>query len=365
LQEYQYTSATERFLRAHELDPDFLTALIFAGWASNNIGYAPELEPVRDSVRGLLYENQSLLTPHEAAIVDAWRAEQMGDLEGKIRAYEEACDLAPGEKACYNLGRQLLLTMNEPRRAIEVLTSRLEPEKGWMRGWSAYWQYLCQAYHSVGDFASQLECVKEARTYHPNSSNQLAYQAFALAGLGREDELLTFLADSLSAVSRLNRGYHLGWTAYAAFLAGQDDVAERLWQMGVVEWETLLEERPSSGNRRMWLAGFYSMVGRLDEAKELLEEAVSLSPGNRLFRTNLGFVHALMGDEVEARRVMDWLDAQTDYNNRLLYLAWLADALGEREEAWSYLSGYYEFAQEAIRNPFDIYTRLHALPHSP
>ncbi len=47
------------------------------------------------------------------------------------------------------------------------------------------------------------------------------------------------------------------------------------------------------------------------------EEAVRLSPENGLFRANLGLVHSLEGDEGEARRVMDWLDTQTDYNGCL------------------------------------------------
>ncbi|MBT8398612.1 MAG: hypothetical protein KJN92_16670, partial [Gemmatimonadetes bacterium] len=185
LVDLDYEAAQRRLLLAHELDPGFFTALVWAGWnAEFNLGTGRETVIQRDSIWAILFDHLSELSPYERAVVRGWEARVDNDREGYARALEEACDIAPGAKACFNLAIVLFQFLHEPEAATDVLTTRLVPERGWLRGWVPYWTWLANAYHVMGDFTSELEVAKEYRTLYPQSHTAVEVYLAALAGLG-------------------------------------------------------------------------------------------------------------------------------------------------------------------------------------
>jgi tetratricopeptide (TPR) repeat protein len=341
LVEGDYEAAQRKLLLAHELDPDFFTALVYAGWnAENNLGVGSETVLQRDSIWAILFDHQSDLSPYERAVVRGWQARVENDREGFARALEEACDIAPGAKACYNLAIVLFHFLHRPEAAIEVFTTRLVPERGWLRGWAPYWTFLAHAYHVMGDFTSELEVAREYRTLYPGGTTAVEVYLAALAGLGRVDEVFLFLTDSLPTVGgEINHTRLTGRIGNYFFHLGEDGEAIRAWQLALGRYEDLITADPSSVFLHLSAGHELRSLGRQKEAKEYWEAAKSLSPVDRDVRASLGIAAAWEGNEPDARATMAWLDTQEDWDlrARLSYKAYIADALEEEEEAVGYL----------------------------
>jgi serine/threonine-protein kinase len=344
LVEREYEAAQRRLLLAHELDPDFFTALVWAGWnAEYNLGTCGESVLQRDSIWTILFDHQSDLSPYERAVTRSWRARVEGDREGYGRALEEACDIAPGSMACFNLAVVLFQFLHRPKAAIDVLTTRLVPERGWLRGWTPYWTWLGWAYHVVGDFTSELGVAREYRTLYPESTTAVEVHLAALAGLGRVDEVFLFLTDSLPTVGEPSQTRLIGRIGNYLFHLGEDGEAIRAWELALGRYEDLLAADPSSVFLHLSAGHELRSLGRQEEAKEHWEAARSLNPENRYARASLGIAAAWEGNEPDARATMAWLDTQLDnqwnwdFRSRLTFKAFIAEALGEEEEAVDYL----------------------------
>jgi tetratricopeptide (TPR) repeat protein len=334
---------------------------MFAGWAQVNLRNDPGGRQLLDSIIGLQYQHQPELTPYEHATVESWRGYQENDRRRFAAGFEEACNIAPGEKACYNLGFVLLLNSNEPSRAVEVL-EQLEPEKGWMRGWTPYWQFLSGAYHVSGEYALALEAADEGREYYPDNLGLAQRKLFALVGLERVDEVFAFLEDSLPlAFPNADHGLVMWRVGNALNLHGFHEDAIRAWELNLPWYEDRLVENPDSANLHHGLAWDFYVLERLDEAEEHWGRAVNLEPSDIQYSAGLGMIAAKRGDHADGRRVMDWLDAQdaTLARTTLLWKASIAAAMGERGEAVGYLE---EIWTHPFIYSFNIFYRYHHFP---
>src|SRR6185436_19332469 len=99
--------------------------------------------------------------------LDALLARGRGDRDAELSALREAAVLAPQSNWAYMLGQQL--SDDRPREAIEVLR-RIDPYRGWVRGWSSYWLSLTTAYHSVGEYPAELDVVRQAIGQFPDNA---------------------------------------------------------------------------------------------------------------------------------------------------------------------------------------------------
>jgi tRNA A-37 threonylcarbamoyl transferase component Bud32/tetratricopeptide (TPR) repeat protein len=332
--------AVERLLRAHELDPDFTTALLFAGWAHSDYRYTPADRRVLDSIWGELYKHRSELPPYERAIAEGYRGFLENDRRRHVDGLAEACGLAPGEKACYNLGHTLTNVMNQPRRAAEVLSEQLVPEKGWMRGWHPYWIHLFEAYHASGEFALALEAANQGRVHYPRSPQLALGRVFALVALGRVDEVFSFLEDSLPSIpSSTPLGNTMRQVGHVLDRHGFHEDASRAWTLSVRWFEDRLGQDPEDRSLPLMLAHSLHRLGRLDEAEGFLGRSAELNPGRPSEPAFVGWISAQRGDLAEGRRVIDWLDAQEEASplSVLRWKARIAAAMGEKEEAVGYL----------------------------
>jgi serine/threonine-protein kinase len=344
LVERNYEAAQRSLLLAHESDPDFFTALVWAGWnAEFNLGVGSETVLHRDSIWAILFDHHSDLSPYERAVVRGWQARVENDREGYARALEEACNIAPGAKACYNLAVVLFLFLHQPEAAIDVFATRLVPERGWLRGWAPYWTFMAWAYHVMGDFTSELEVAREYRTLYPETPRAVEVYLAALAGLGRVDEVFLFLTDSLHTVrGEPTQTRLIGRMGNYLFHLGEDGEAIRAWQLALGRYEDLITADPWSVFLHLSAGHELRSLGRKKEAKEYWEAAKSLSQGDRYdlhVRASLGIAAAWEGNEPNARATMAWLDTQEDWDLRfrLTYKAFIAEALEEEEEAVGYL----------------------------
>jgi tetratricopeptide (TPR) repeat protein len=287
----------------------------------------------------LLEENLAELTPYERGVVEARRAQLEGDRQAWVGGFEAACERAPGSKACYNFAICLTWYANDPRRSVEVFSS-LEPEKGWMRGWTPYWTQFPDAAHAAGMHDLELNVVRAGRQYYPDNSILLTHEVFARIGLGRVDEAFTFLEDSvLVLLPDAENGGFLRQVGNALEIHRFEEDAIRAWELSVAWYEGHLDEDSESRSLHHGIAWPLYQLGRLDEAEDHWKKAASLNPANITSSAALGMVAATKGDRTEGRRVMDWLDAQEGVPIRtiLQWKALIAAALGEKDEAVGYL----------------------------
>jgi len=335
LVDQEYEAATASFLRAHELDPTFYSALVMGYWAAINDESGPGVARL-DSIRSILAQHQSDLTPYERAVLEGWQARRRGDLQGMIRGHDEACRIAPGEKACYNLGRNLYADINDPRSAIQVLTTRLNPEQGWMRGWRGYWNVLAQACLVAGDYGMALSTVRKGRELNPEFSTLRELELRALAALGRVEEGFSFLLDSLTT-EWSGFGDAASGFGDALFLFEEEAEARRAWALSAEWYRRRIEAEGSLGVRR-GLGWQLFKLGRLDEAEDVATEAAAAHPGSPGLAADLGLLAAARGDTAEARRVLAWLDTREDVipSTRLLWQSRIAETLGSLDEAVAY-----------------------------
>jgi serine/threonine-protein kinase len=335
LVDQEYEAAMASFLRTHELDPTFYSALVMGYWAGINDETAGGVARL-DSIRSILTEHQADLTPYERAVLEGWRERREGDLDGMIREYEEACTIAPGEKACYNLGRNLYADLNDPRRAIRVLTTRLTPEQGWMRGWRGYWNVLAQAYLVAGDYDLALSTAVKGGELNPEFSTFRNLELRALAALGRIEDGFSILQDTLTPAWR---GFGSAASGFgdALFLFEKEAEARRAWERSA-EWYRKQIEVDGRLAVRRGLGWQLFKLGRLDEAEALADGAAAAYPDSAGPRADLGLLAAARGDTVEARRTLAWLDTRDDVipSRRLLWQSRIAEALGSLDEAMAY-----------------------------
>jgi serine/threonine protein kinase/Tfp pilus assembly protein PilF len=155
-----------------------------------------------------------------------------------------------------------------------------------------------------------------------------------LSALERYDEAIAMLAraqelDPLSAV-------HSSELATTLVRAGRYDEAIR-------EAERLIELQPDFPMAHSSLGWAYVKQGRSDDGLAELMKAVSLSPGNTMLLAQLGQAYGMVGNTLEARRVLRQLEALSRERYVSPYhLAYVHTGLGEQEEAIDCLERAYE-----------------------
>ena len=144
----------------------------------------------------------------------------------------------------------------------------LNPERGELRGWRAYWRETGYALHMTGDFAGALSMAREARLRYPDSDELLAAQVRALAALGHVDSVEeTLLAAVDAGPGALRDGVGaLYRVANEEFALRRDSVSALRCARRAVAW---YQEKPNSGR----VAGYVRalrLAGASDEAWRLI-----------------------------------------------------------------------------------------------
>jgi TolB-like protein/DNA-binding winged helix-turn-helix (wHTH) protein len=169
----------------------------------------------------------------------------------------------------------------------------------------------------------------------PNSSVGHLWYGWFLRAQRRFDESLAHRrrAHELDPLNvMVNRGLALGLTA-----TGQDDAA-------LAQWNRMLELAPDRALSHLDVALFHFERGRPGPAARHLERARALGVGvdDPATHANLAIVHAVAGDEREARRLLGKLKAESArrYVSPVLP-AYVHAALGEKDSAFALLEQAY------------------------
>jgi tetratricopeptide (TPR) repeat protein len=298
-----YLEGTERFIRLEHaeaipfyelsaaLDPSFAHPRIFLAVCLHHVG-----DLVRaDSVARTLDGERHRLSEFDVHLLDWVRAWIRGERFAALEAIRRATDLVPTSEWQYVRS----LSAHQANRPTESVTAlrRLDAERGFMRGFVAYWSDLTISLHVLGQHRPELRAAEQARRQYPQDMMALGAEVRA----------------------------H-GQPRAAA------EVLERAiaWHRSRPPEEQLGTGYRSSLGRTLYLAGHW------EEARAIFAELAEAHPGSLDAGGHLGVIAARLGDHAEARRIdalLAGIDRPFLHGAHTYWRARIAAVAGERERA--------------------------------
>jgi serine/threonine-protein kinase len=288
------------FRLAHSLDTSFTAPLL---WALFRV----EALPLGDTLRTYLEERRGVLPVWDRGLLDFFSRTAPED---GTRAFRSVVEAAPQSEWLYMLA-WAAMAENKPALAVRSL-ERLDPDRGWMREWPAYFGVLAEAHHYLGQYDAELVAARRGRERFPMTLSLLLAEVRALAALNRTDELALALA-SVSYASAMVRG---GLPVFEEFIrelrvhghrAQSESLADRLLaELAVFEEQSAQKNAVRARFEILWAAE------RVQEAEPLLEQLLARgSPDRRLLEMRVQ-VAAARGRRAEAERMAlalrrDWV----------------------------------------------------------
>ncbi len=327
-----FREAIPYFRRAFGLDTTFVTPLFYWTHCHNNLNEWTQ----SDSIVGIVERYRDRLSDYDRHWLDHLKARVDGDNPTALRAIRRAAELAPGSKAVYN---QALLARwnNRPQEAVDALLS-LDPERGPMRGWYAYFTVLVGAQLALDEHERALEAAQKFREIHGDDPLTLYAEGLVLAGLGRVEEVDALVNEIIALPEEgLFQGYYVRRIAVYLRRLGHVDAARATINRAIQWYEAMPPDMKSSA---AWRYPHYAVAlyaaDRCDEAYGVVKPLSDEFPEDLDYRGFLGMVAVCRGDREEAIEISECLEALDRPYLHGVNTAWrsvMAAALGDGEDA--------------------------------
>jgi len=293
-----WEAALGSFIRSAEGDSLFTVPLL---WALHVASRTPAGLGVRDSIAEVLESRRPRLTSWEQTFLTALTSE--GDPLARYRAYQELLRITPHSEWVFYTGIAAL-GLNRPGEAARLFRS-IDPPSGWMRDSPFHGYWLTRALHVGGEHEAELWEARRWLARFPTHGNARAAVPMALIGLGRAEEGMRFVDSLVEAVGPERALTPLGWVVADLRAHGHETEGQALAERVV----KLHEEAgvPATGPRHREYGIALRRAGRLAEAREILSGVVVENPGDGRARRELALAAAGLGDDLEARELMDRL----------------------------------------------------------
>jgi len=335
----EIANSVEHCLRAYAADSTYVLPLLYAAVSYSN------LQPIQaDSLLRIAARAEDRLSRGDRLWLNHWRAYLDGDYAEALRLAREGADLIGGQNWHYTVGDDAIYA-NRPRETLEA-SARIDPARGWIRGWVYYWDNLTKAYHMLGDHERELQEARRGRRQYPESQQALRHELRALAALGRVDEVHALLEESRGLPGTRYRYVEHSRRAVAelrvhGYRGAADEIIER-----ALDWlrARLPDEGATSALRRRLAITLY-LAERWQEAGEVFDSLAAEFPEDIGYTMGYpGVVAARLGDRETALRYDSALAAlDTPFLNgtNTYWRARVAAVLGDRDRAVELLRAAY------------------------
>ena len=348
-----WESSLPHFRRAATLDSGFTSAIAFVGVVGVGTGRCG----LADSVARVLRERRDV---DELDMITAQVsvARCASDHRTHNRLQRERAHLLPGSRFVQLLAATGLRQLNQPAEALAIL-QEIKPERdlGWLpvSGRPFYWREVSAVQHALLDYRAEQRTAERMRQLDVASLGVALVRGRSMAGLGYADSALAVLDDlgDSPAVPSLVAGISgrlnpvdlatPGWVMWQIALElGAHDAAgaARVAAERAAAWfdanDSVSSERVAP---RLVRARVLEFLGRLDEARQLLDALVILDSTSIDVRGTRGVVAMRQGDTATARATERWLQRAGGFPPGLpgLYRAQIAAVGGEEASALALL----------------------------
>ena len=348
-----WESSLPHFRRAATLDSGFTSAIAFVGVVGVGTGRCG----LADSVARVLRERRDV---DELDMITAQVsvARCASDHRTHNRLQRERAHLLPGSRFVQLLLATGLRQLNQPAEALAIL-QEIKPERdlGWLpvSGRPFYWREVSAVQHALLDYRAEQRTAERMRQLDVASLGVALVRGRSMAGLGYADSALAVLDDlgDSPAVPSLVAGISgrlnpvdlatPGWVMWQIALElGAHDAAgaARVAAERAAAWfdanDSVSSERVAP---RLVRARVLEFLGRLDEARQLLDALVILDSTSIDVRGTRGVVAMRQGDTATARATERWLQRAGGFPPGLpgLYRAQIAAVGGEEAMALALL----------------------------
>ncbi|HET8648655.1 MAG TPA: BTAD domain-containing putative transcriptional regulator [Gemmatimonadales bacterium] len=302
----KWRESITHFEEAVALDSSYLLPSLLIAVAHENLREHAQA----DSIARVLDRSRDRLGAYDRALLDMVKAWLGGSPIARYTTARRAAAIAPGSLPNVQWGIEAL-RLNHPHEAITIL-SAIDPTRGEVRGWIAYWHALTLSYHMLEEHETELATAKRAALVVPERPFWLREAAGALGAMGRIDELNVVVNQALATASPDTGAVRaLNIVAFGAdelrehgHAAAAQHLADR-----AAAWYANRSEEQQARARPAMLRIYYG-AGRQREAQALVDQLVKETPEDLTYRSVVGGLAARRGDTVTARGIEAWLDSQ-------------------------------------------------------
>ncbi|CAN5778061.1 hypothetical protein BH23GEM9_BH23GEM9_26040 [soil metagenome] len=239
-----WRGAVTHFSTAAAADSSYTLPLVLQAIAYANLGQYARV----DSLVTLLAPRRDRLPEYDRLAITAAAAWARGDYATSYQAAVRVGELAPNTIGHAQVAAEAL-ALNRPREARDLLRS-LDPNRGELRGWIVYWVELGKAHHALGAYQRELQVARETVAQHPSSPAAMALELRALAGLGRDAEVLAAARNLLETPDRPFAGSVLQQAAVELRAHSRAAAARQLPAL-LLKWQRQQPATTTPGARRL------------------------------------------------------------------------------------------------------------------
>jgi len=290
-----YVRAIQHFARAIELDPSFFSPKLYIAVAYYNMKKYAESEVIVQSLK----KNRDQLVPFDCHMLDWYAAYLSGKYEESLRFIIKAEKLAPKNQVINYIHVFNALEINRPLEAVETFAKldSVDPEILYSRqSGGARIGYLANAHHMLGNYKQELKEMRKGQKYYPYNWRFYAYEARALAALGKINAVRRMVDKSLEIVSsERTAGRVMLEAAWELRVQGHREAYQEIAHQAVEWHKNRLQIREVNEEMRHDLAKALYTAEKWDEAQAVFEELAESDPENIVFKGRLGVIAARKG----------------------------------------------------------------------
>ena len=310
-----------------------------------------------DSVLQTVAPRESRFQAADRLSLQNTRAALAGDRMAVVRASEELRRIMPGAEADAFLAEDLL-QVNRVAEALALLKG-VNPDHGWLKGWSGYWNFLAASYHMTGDYQAALAVTREGRRRFPNESGVLGAEVVQLAALGKVAELQHEIDQWVSVTPALDRGLRSALGVTGQELRAHGHAAEgKAFAIGVLATLQTRGYPDTSMADQVLFASLFCQAESWRRASAVAQAMEAARPTNPDGMGYFGVTAARMGDTLAARsaaRLLDGRHYPYSFGRPQMWRARIAAVEGDQDRAVALIHA-------AIRDGYSEYWALHRIP---
>jgi tetratricopeptide (TPR) repeat protein len=302
-------------------------------------------------------------------MLDWYTADLKGKHEEALRSIVKVEKMVPKNIVINYMHGYCALYINRPLETVKTYAKMdsVDPEILYNRV-SGSWRIgiLARALHMLGKYKQELKEVRKGQKYYPNRLWLRAYEARALAALGKIGAVREVIEKSLLVISSSGTpGDVMLEAAWELRAQGHMEAYQEIANRAVGWYQNRLRMKEVNEETRHELATALYTAEKWEEAQSVFEELAEDDPGNIEYKGRIGLLAARRGERDKALEIfkeLERIDRPYLFGEHTYMRARIASLLGEKEQAVVLLQDafaqgliygvylHYEMDLEPIRN---------------